>query len=221
MKDTEMSRDDLFAEYAAGTLHPALKLMVEAQTFLDAESARDDGLAAAIGGAHLEMETPAEMSPDALETALSRVRDSDMSPPLDAARRASSDIATLAAVPDPLIDLAIDAAATRGWRSPMKGLRRLRLMQDGDLTAELIAVDAGVGVPPHGHTGREYTLCLKGKFKQGGKVYDRGDLIPADPSIVHAPKAEPGEDVLVFAVTEGPLRYQGVIGLAQKILRFH
>ena len=215
-----MNRDQMTADYAAGVLHPALRLMVEAQDTIDGELARDSEIAAAAGGAWLESENPAPMKDNALDTALSSIRETPMDSAARAARQAGQRLAELAAVPEPILDHAIEAASGRGWKSPMKGVRRLELMRDGDLTAELIHVKSGVSVPAHGHSGREYTLCLQGEFLQDGKVYGRGDMVIADGETVHAPRADGEEDVLVYAVTEAPLKYRGVAGLLQKILGF-
>jgi len=218
-----MDREELIAGYAAGTLHPALRMLVDCQSAIDAESARESAVAVAAGGAFLEQETPADLRSDALERALAKLDSVDMEPAAGeraAARGAGAALAELKGVPDPALDLAIEAASSRGWRRPMKGLQRLELMRDGRLTAELIRVEGGVGVPEHGHGGREYTLCLEGAFRQDGRTYGRGDLVIAGGETVHAPRAEPGEDVLVLAVTEAPLRYRGLTGLLQKILGF-
>jgi len=215
-------REDLIAAKMAGKLHPALSLLVESQAFIDDEAAREDYVAATIGGAFLEAETPAAMREDALAEALNTVRGVPMEPAprQRAAKAAGQALADLRSVPDPILDLAIEAASTRGWRKPMKGVERLELMRDGDLSAELIRVKGGVGVPAHGHSGREYTLCLQGAFRQDGATYGRGDLVIADTDHVHTPHAEEGEDVLAFVVTEAPLKYRGAFGLLQRIFKF-
>lgn len=217
-----MDETQLHAAYRAGDLHPALRLMVEAQDAVAGESA-GFGIEDSIGGAFLEEEIPAAMRADALSRALDEVRATEIEDVQDnrkAARAAAEILDSLKGVPHPLMDLAINAAAGRGWRKPAPHVQRLELMRDGPLSAELIRVKAGTGVPAHGHGGTEYTLCLSGLFKQQGRTYGRGDMVIAGGGDIHAPEAEPGEDVLVFAVTEAPLRYRGLVGLAQKILRF-
>lgn len=217
-----MDEIQLHAAYRSGDLHPALRLLVETQSAIAGE-VDVFGIDDSVGGAFLEEETPAPMRSDALSRALEEVRATDIEGgdgSRAAARAASEILTTLEGVPDPLMDLAINAAAERGWRKPAPHVQRLELMRDGPLSAELIRVKAGTGVPAHGHAGMEYTLCLSGLFKQQGRTYGRGDMVIASGEDVHAPQAEPGEDVLVFAVTEAPLRYRGMIGLAQKVLRF-
>ncbi len=217
-----MDETQLHAAYRFGDLHPALRLLVEAQSAI-AEESDEAGIEDSIGGTFLEEEIPTPMRADALDRALEEVRATeidDLKGQRSAARAASEILISLEGVPDPLMDLAINAAAGRGWRKPAPHVQRLELMRDGPLSAELIRVKAGTGVPPHGHGGMEYTLCLSGLFKQQGRTYGRGDMVIAGGGDVHAPQAEPGEDVLVFAVTEAPLRYRGLVGLAQKIFRF-
>ena len=76
----------------------------------------------------------------------------------------------------------------------------------------MMRIKAGTAMPWHTHEGQELTLVLAGGFTDGEKHFLAGDVAAADPTVNHRPVADPGEDCLCLAVTEGPLRLTGPIG---------
>ncbi len=70
--------------------------------------------------------------------------------------------------------------------------------------SSLSARHAGTrAVATHTHRGEELTLVLAGGFSDATGTYARGDVQTASPDILHRPKADPGEDCINLAVTDG------------------
>ena len=67
-------------------------------------------------------------------------------------------------------------------------------------------------MPVHTHASSELTLVLAGGFTDQFGHFLRGDLAEADASVEHRPVADPGEDCLCLAVTDGPMRLTGPLG---------
>jgi putative transcriptional regulator len=68
----------------------------------------------------------------------------------------------------------------------------------------------GAETGPHRHGGLEYTLVLKGGFKDETGNYGPGDLQVMDCDMGHNPVADPGEDCINLAVTTGRLRFDSL-----------
>lgn len=75
-------------------------------------------------------------------------------------------------------------------------------------------------MPDHGHRGIEMTLVLRGAFLDEDERFARGDVEMADSDLEHTPIADIGEDCICLAVTDAPLRFNGLIPrLVQPFLR--
>ena len=99
------------------------------------------------------------------------------------------------------------------------GVRRATVPVDGHgAKARLLSIPAGSALPEHGHHGLELTLVLKGAFRDGDKVYRRGDLAVADGDIEHTPIAEPGEDCICLVVQDAPLRFNSLLPRVAQIV---
>lgn len=225
METAEMNQSEIRAElataYAAGVLDPALTLLVHAQTVVAAPGARILGLVEATAGAMLEAETPAPLSPDALERVLAKI-DAGPDEIAAAANALTQDenlMRELSLLPAALQDAAIRSLARRKWTRPLRGLHVLELdVGSFGGKAELIRVAPGMDIPRHTHGGPEYTLVLAGSFRDEGDSYGIGDICFADPQVTHTPKAEPGPTCWNLAVTYGALKWRDYLGLARRVL---
>ena len=93
----------------------------------------------------------------------------------------------------------------------------LILGRPGALKAEIVRVAPGMTVPRHTHKGRELTLCIHGEYMDSGAVYGPGDFSIRDPSIHHEPKALDGAPAYALAVTDAGLKFDGLLGMFQKV----
>lgn len=72
-------------------------------------------------------------------------------------------------------------------------LARSRIeLDEGDIRASLLQIQAGGSVPMHTHKGFELTLLLDGSFKDDLGEYGPGDFIMLDGSHTHSPETEHG-----------------------------
>jgi putative transcriptional regulator len=83
---------------------------------------------------------------------------------------------------------------------------------DAGETVKLLKIKPGKAAPRHTHNGMEATLVLRGAFRDGERVYERGELAVADHDVQHRPRAEGEEDCICLAVTDGALRFTDTLG---------
>ncbi len=175
-----------------------------------------------LGGAFLGEETPADLSPAALDQVLARIeaagaRDTRAA---EFATRGDSIDAEVAALPSPLREAALAALTADRWRLGGVGIRRLILGASDAAQAELMRIEPGFGTPTHDHTAEELTLIVTGAYDDGHAWYGPGDLTVAEPGFAHAPTALKGDICYVLAVTYGPPRFLGLFGGLQKLIGF-
>jgi putative transcriptional regulator len=104
------------------------------------------------------------------------------------------------------------------WRMVIPGVRESRVSSENGREVVLYRIKAGRKLPQHTHDGLEATLVLRGAFSDINGHYGAGDIAIADDEIDHRPIADPDEDCLCLAVTEGSLRLTGPVAtLLRKI----
>jgi putative transcriptional regulator len=124
-------------------------------------------------------------------------------------------------LPMPLAEYAGGSLDKVAWRSVGGGVMQAVVARGDDgATARLLYIPGGTEVPDHSHHGLEMTLVLDGAFCDRGQRYGRGDVQIADETVDHTPVAEPGAACICLAVTEGRLKFSGLLPrLAQPFLR--
>jgi putative transcriptional regulator len=88
---------------------------------------------------------------------------------------------------------------------------RLAIDEDG-YVAKLIQIEVGAIVPRHTHRGEEFTVVLKGGFRDGEKMYRGGDFAVADSTVQHNPVATGAEPCICVAMTNAPLKLLTPLG---------
>jgi len=200
---------------------PAIRLLAETIAAVRANPGyieREDDLAAAV---FLAEETPSDLSDDALDRVLARIEVAAALDDRAAARATVGDPVTaeVATLPSPVREVALKALERDRWRFGSFGIRRLPL-DVGATHCELMRIEPGMGSVDHDHDGDELTLVLTGAYHDGHADYGPGDISLARTGFVHAPRAKPGDVCYVLAVTYGPARFGGLIGLLQKLVGF-
>lgn len=202
MSVTHHPGDELLLGYAAGSLTPAVALIVGTHLHFCEVCRTSVRLGEKIGGVLLETTAPEPLSEDALPKILARLDDRH------AVRRGvrSSDD-----TPSPLrAFLGHDVSQVR-WRKMGSNLSYRTLYRRGPLAVRLLRGKPGAGVGHHTHRGTEYTLVLSGGFKDETGAYAPGDFQIASGTTTHNPIADPGEDCINLAVTTGRLRFEDTI----------
>lgn len=187
--------------YAAGTLPEAFNLIVATHLSL-CDTCRADAQAhEAVGGAMLDQSSSA-MSLGSLAQTLAQLDDS-----LDAI----PDAAPVGDLPAPLASYVGGDLDAVKWRPVGMGVKQAILPTSKGATARLLRIPAGAAMPDHGHHGKELTLVLKGAFLDDDAYFARGDIEVADKDVQHIPVADIQEDCICLAVTDAPLRFNGLL----------
>ena len=107
------------------------------------------------------------------------------------------------------------------WKRVSRGVSEFKLAIDEDgYVAKLMRIEAGAAVPRHTHRGEEFTVVLKGGFRDGEQTYMDGDFAAADSSVQHNPVATIAEPCICLAVTNAPLKLLTPLGrVVEPLLR--
>lgn len=196
--------------YAAGTLPEAFNLIVATHLSL-CDTCRASAQAYdAVGGALLD-DDAAAMTAGSLDQILAQLDNGFDAP---ARHVSTSDI------PTPLHSYIGDDLESIRWRPVGMGVKQAILRTSKGATARLLSIPAGAAMPDHGHHGTEMTLVLKGAFQDDDAYFARGDIEIADSDVQHIPVADIHEDCICLAVTDAPLRFQGILPrIWQKFVR--
>ncbi|MGF1464411.1 MAG: hypothetical protein ACFB2Z_14870 [Maricaulaceae bacterium] len=211
--------DELTQACASGRANAALRLMFDTRAALNAQTRVDRLIADALGGAFLDAHptTPVQASADAVLAAIDAALEGD-DDHISAALNAGGDLQTLLNFPEPLRGAALAAAEQGESLAPAgPGIRRMTVMTDGAMKAEILYIEAGRATPTHSHRGKEYTLVLEGGFIAGGAHFGPGEVCVVGEETTHQPKADPDHACVVLAVTDAPLAFSGMLGMVQKL----
>ncbi|MEL6663648.1 MAG: ChrR family anti-sigma-E factor [Pseudomonadota bacterium] len=222
MKTTEAEPafSELYSAYAAGCLDPAFALLVETQAALRPDIKSNIQLSEIIAAIHFEQAEPVELETGAVDRALAAIDDleADNAPTRRVLNSVSDALEELLDLPAPLREPALMAAGETGWKFTAPGLRRLSLPISDKSETELFRIEPGAAVPRHTHEGSEFTLVVSGGFTDETGAYGPGDLSVKGPADTHQPVADDDGPCIVLAVRDGGLRFQGVMGIVQRLM---
>ncbi len=139
---------------------------------------------------------------------------------LGAVERSCTLLNEIVALPEPLMEHALNAVMHSGWKHIIKGVESLKLDIKSAAEVELFRIMPTCSVPRHSHEGSEFTLVISGGFTDETGSFGPGELIWKGPEDVHHPVADPGEACYALAVSEGDIRLTGYLGIIQKIFKF-
>ncbi|MDB5470660.1 MAG: transcriptional activator ChrR [Caulobacter sp.] len=211
---------DVFADRLRDTPDAGLKLLASA-----AAAVRDDRPAPNedLAGLFLDDEAPMTLSSGGADDALARIDalgDLDTSAPV-AANTAARNLDELMGLPDPVREAAFGAImGGKNFGFAGFGIRRLSIPMDGPGKVDLLRIEPGAGVATHDHEGEEFTLVLTGAFNDGHDTFYPGDINVGVPGFKHEPKALPGDVCFALAVSYGSAKFDGSIGILQKLTGF-
>lgn len=209
--------DEILMAFAAGTLPQGPALVVSVHLTLCPESQARVRRFEAIGGMMLEDVPAVDMSADALEKVLGRL-DAPSGKPVIEKGKWLADMPDGMVLPEPLEHYDIGK-----WKFLAPGVHWSSIGKGGPARTRpmLLRSKPGMVLPEHTHAGTEYTLVLKGSLHDELGDYTVGDLIIADASLEHEPRAGLDEECICLAVVDGRLRMKSLIGrIVQPILGF-
>ena len=207
--------DSILMGYAAGSLPEAFNLMVATHVSLcDECRARLEGFEA-VGGEMLDQTESNRVVMDAGSLAATMSLIAGGAPDEIRMPRTASSV-----LPGPLQDYVGGDLDAVQWRGIGMGVKQAILPTSKDASARLLFIPAGAAMPDHGHHGLEMTMVLQGAFQDEDDYFARGDVEVADSDTHHTPVADIHEDCICLAVTDAPLRFQGLLPkIAQRFAR--
>lgn len=200
------SLESLVAQYAAGDLGYGMSVLMASYITLS-PAARDQYRALEqLNGVLLDEAEQSDVKEDALDAIMARLDE----PEPEEQNVSVQENQDLPAALRELLDVSVEDA---DWRFAYPGVKQVKLpFGDNGETLKLLKIKPGKAAPRHTHKGIEATLVLRGAFRDGNRLYERGQLALADQHIQHRPRAEGIEDCICLAVTDGALRFTDSIG---------
>lgn len=191
--------DEILLKYTAGTLDPALRLLVQRHIELSPQTAERLRDFTSFGGVLLAAQPPMPMTGGSLDRALARIGTQ-----------------VLPEVDDDWPDL--DRVRWR-WAGPGRVIAPITI-EGSSMKSFVLRIAPGKSMLQHSHAGREWTLILQGTFRDDGGEYGRGAFLDEDQETVHTPISTGEVDCICLAVLSGPLKAPGIMGhLANWLLR--
>lgn len=200
------SLESLVAQYAAGDLGYGMSVLMASFITLS-PAARDQYKALEqLNGLLLDEAETCEVKADTLDAVMARLDEPK-------AEEEKTEVAQNQDLPAALRSLLDQPIENADWRFAYPGVKQVKLpFGDNGESVKLLKIKPGKAAPRHTHSGIEATLVLRGAFRDGNRLYERGQLALADMHIQHRPRAEGNEDCICLAVTDGALRFTDNIG---------
>ena len=199
--------DETLVRFAAGALSagPALVVSVHLE---GCPVCRDRlGRFEAVGGALLDDMPPAPLAADLFGRTMERLATAQPSPAGQPFTGRQSALGF--ELPKAMRDCEIGP-----WRWLGPGFRwsKVRIAGSPDAKVMLLKGRAGLHLPAHGHSGREFMQILSGSLSDERGHYVQGDLDEADDDVDHRPVVGREADCICLAALEGDTRLHGVLG---------
>ncbi|MGU3492550.1 ChrR family anti-sigma-E factor [Xanthobacteraceae bacterium A53D] len=204
-----LPHDETFARYAAGTLEPGLRLVMDAQLEMVAKARARLALFDAAAGNLFSELPPTDLGDDALARALASLDLPEPAPPPPPATRHGAEMPEGIRLPK-----ALDFCSTGRWIWISPGIRWSSVSIPGAprATVGLIKAAPGRPLPEHGHGGSEMTFVLSGSFHDELGRYGPGDLCETDESVEHTPIADAEDGCICIIAMETVPRFRGLLG---------
>ncbi len=194
--------DEMLADYACGAMTPGVSLLVASHLTKAPESRRKVQEFESVGGALLEAEDAAAMSPSALDAVFAQI---DAGTPVTPKPK----LPEAGPLPAPLIDAMGIGFDEIPWKFKLPGVATYELDGYGDEDVMLLRGKPGAKVPQHTHEGMEATLVLQGVLMDGETAYRAGDVALNDEQDDHRPYIGGDEVCYCLIVQQGDLRFTG------------
>lgn len=192
--------DEILLKYAAGTLDPALRLLVQKHFEINPDTRNFAAGFEEFGGLMLASETGMPMTAGSLDRVLARI---------DSTRFETGEEPEWPA---------LDALNWR-WAGPGRRLANVNIPGSA-MKAYALRIAPGKAMLQHSHAEHEWTLIVQGAYRDETGAYHTGAFIEEDASTVHSPIAFGDDDCICLAVMSGPLAAPGLMGgLARWMMR--
>lgn len=184
--------DELLLKYASGMLDPALRLLIERHLALHPPSVEVLAGWQDLGGAMLAAEAEAALTPGSLDRALSRLGAGDLAP-------------------DPVACLPYLDDIRWRWAGPGRSIANIDVPGSA-MKTYAFRIAPGKAMLQHSHVAEEWTLIVKGSYRDDGGEYAAGSFIEENEETNHRPVATGDQMCICLAVMSGPLSAPGLMG---------
>ena len=166
------SLESLVAQYASGGLGFGMSVLMASFVTLSPAARQQLETLERINGLFLDEAEQVELSGDALDAVLDKL---DMDADATSDEIFVSELNT--DLPTPLRAVLDKPIEDEKWRFAYPGVRQVKLpIGDNGETVKLLKIKPGKAAPRHTHSGIEATLVLRGAFRDGNRLYERGEL---------------------------------------------
>jgi putative transcriptional regulator len=190
--------------YAAGALTEPFAIIVGSHAELCPACRRTLRMLNALGGALMAEAPEARVDESAIDRLLSRL---EAAPPAAETGGRTPSLPNAADLPGPLARLVGGGVDQVKWRLVLPGADDCRFTfsgHRGEHTLRFLRAGPGMAIPEHTHVGTELTMVLRGRLRDGDRVYAAGDVGDLDNSAPHTPTVE-GEEICICVIAEeGP-----------------
>ena len=202
--------DATVAAYAAGSLPPALALVVTVHLEMCAQCSETQLLALETGGALFDAQAGLALPAHSLDLCWAAIQARAGAGEADAP--ASDTVAPRPATSalDKHLPVTLDKLA---WQRLTPNVAQFVVpgLQHGRGWARLFRFQPGTIVPRHGHRGEEFSLVLQGAYTDQSGRFGIGDFAQADTSFGHQPAvADDAPCIALIAATDAP-RFDGLL----------
>lgn len=198
--------DELLMQFAAGQLADALGIMVACHLVACEQCRQHNRRFEQLGAELIDDADSIAVSATLLQQTLAKLE--SLKP-----YKASMDENPNLTLPKPLRRFVPAEYERLPWSGFSKNIQQFILpFSNKTLTAKFYKIAAGKELPAHTHRGNEFTLVMKGAFKDSAGVYNSGDFILANEDVHHQPQALAECDCICFAVMDAPIKLTGFWG---------
>ena len=198
--------EDLLADFAAGRLDEADRLVVGVHAAKCPRCRRFIAAIEQLAGAALEQAAPVTMADDAFATIMAAIDEPEAA------------LVSAASRPVPLLDddlpeILLRCRFGKSRRvAPGVKMQPIVLPGAGQSRAFLLWSAPGTRMLEHSHTGTELTLVLKGSFSHQGGDFRPGDFDFGDGEVDHQPIVGNDMPCLCLVAMSGDLQMRGWLG---------
>ena len=205
MKNSNILKNELIFQYAAGTASLAKSLMASTYLFLNSResiiySKFEDYCGEELKNSH-------GIKPNKLTAEDCMIKQQDDKNSLNKSLQ------------NP-INKFIENLQTIKWKKIFNGFYEFNFKLSSIENAKLIKMNPGTKVPLHSHNGKEFILVIEGSFSDEYGTYNKGSLQINDSNIKHTPIASNTEGCICLTITEEELVFYGPFAPLLNIFSF-
>ncbi|MFN0192818.1 MAG: ChrR family anti-sigma-E factor [Aestuariivirga sp.] len=97
------------------------------------------------------------------------------------------------------------------WKKKVPGISIADIpVSGGKSVLKVMSLAPGIAMPVHGHRGEEITMILKGAYSDEMGRFAKGDVADLDEDVEHKPVVERGETCICLIAEEAPARFKSI-----------